>query len=181
MRRIILLLFIVFVSSASISAQEDPWVGEWTSEVFSDVDWEASNATKDSKGTIQTVINTEYRTIIRITKNGDQYTVRGKTIKVNDPNYTKYHSQYSITKVEDNNMWLQSFTSKEPFRSNGKIDEYCDITRYYKLTLENGGLHYVFYHLRSVNYDSNMRYRDTDNYDYSTWKNHDIMMYNDNW
>ena len=75
-------------------------------------------------------------------------------------------------------MWLQQYLSKQQFYVNGEIDEYSDITKYSKLTIENGGLHYVFYSIHSVNYDRNMRYRSTDDFDYS---NEDHMLYNDNW
>lgn len=182
MRKIfITVMLCLFGLSRTFAQGQDPWVGEWTSEAYSDIDWEASNATKDAGGTIQKVHYADFRFIIRITKSGDQYTVRGKTIKVGDPNYADYHSQYAVTQVDNNTIWLQASTSKKPFRNNGEIDEYCDITWYYKLTLENGGLHYVFYHTHSVNYDRNMRYRDTDDWDCSTYENHDLMLYNDNW
>jgi hypothetical protein len=172
MKRFILSLFFCFASVVFVSAQEhDSWVGEWTSEAYSDIDWEASRATEE-------VVKAYYRIIIRITKNGDQYSVRGKTIKLSDPNYTNYHTRYTITKIDNNTMWLQQYLSKQPFYVNGEIDEYSDITKYSKLTIENGGLHYVFYSIHSVNYDRNMRYRSTDDFDYS---NEDHMLYNDNW
>ena len=180
MKKSVLLLVAILLSSLTfVSAQEqDPWVGDWTSESFSDIDWEASKAKKDADAPL---IYTNYRLIIRITKNGDTYSIRGKRIKVKDRDYSYYLPHLTITEIEGNKMWINAFQSKEPFRVNGEIEEYEDITWYFRLTLENGGLHYAFYRIKCVSYDRNMRYIDTKDWDCSTDNNHDLMLYNDNW
>lgn len=180
-RFVILSLFIAFSSIVSISAQEeDPWVGEWTSESYSDIDWDASNATKDAYGTIQTIHYADYRLIIRINKNGDHYSARAKNIMVGNSDYSHYYPTLTVTRVSDNKMYLQAFLSKQPYRSNGEIEEWYDITYYYTLTLENGGLHFEFIKYHSVNYDRNMRYKDENDWNVRE-RGDDLMLYNDNW
>lgn len=169
MRKIVFLTFLCFLNIPSIFAQnQDPWVGDWTSETYTYID--------------ENVIESEYRLIIRITKNGDSYSVRGKTIKVGDSEYIRYFPRLTVTRIESNTMWLQASESQRPFVSNGEIDTYSDVTWYYTLTLENGALHYVHYRTHSVRYDRYMRYKNEEEWDPSTWKDgHNLMLYNDNW
>lgn len=178
-----LLICLLFgtITSSLLAQNDDPWVGDWTSETYSDMDWEASNATKDAEGTIQEVFKTDYRLIIRIGKTAGNYTVRAKTTKVNDSNYNDYHPRLTVTRIEDAKMWLQASEQKRPWISDGEIEEYCDITWYYTLTLEDGALHYVHYRTHSVNYDKRMRYKDEDSWDTSNWTGCDLILYNDNW
>lgn len=182
-RLTLLFAFLLGIIAKPLMAQDqDPWVGEWTSEAYSDIDWEASNATKDANGTIQEVIKANYKLIIRITKNNEHYTVRGKTVKIDDPNYINYHPRFTITKIEDNVMWLEASESKRPYISNGEVDEYSDLTWYYRLTLEYGALHYVHYKTHSINYDRNMIYKNEDIYDnIATLEGNNFLLYNDNW
>ena len=72
-----------------MAQDQDPWVGTWTSESYTDMDRE--NSPKDSEGICTEIIKTDYKLVIRITKNGDQYNVRAKTIKVKAPTYSSYH------------------------------------------------------------------------------------------
>ena len=81
-------LLSLLCSIATIAQEQDPWVGTWTSESYSDMDWE--NSPKDSEGTYQEIIRTDYKLVIRITKNGNQYNVRAKTIKVKDSGPTGF-------------------------------------------------------------------------------------------
>lgn len=181
-KTILLIAILLGMMEPTLSAQDtDPWVGEWTSETYNDVDWDATNATKDTKGNIQEVKYTDYRLVFRIAKNGDNHSVRAKTIKVNDSNYNKYHPKFTITRIEGNRMWLQASEQKRPFYSDGEIDEYCDLTWYYTLTLEDGAIHFIMYRQQSINYDRYMRYKDEDNWDTSTWTGMNLMLYNDNW
>ena len=86
--------------------------------------------------------------------------------------------------MSGNTMWLESYIKKEPFRVNGVIDEYSDITYYYKLTLNNGTLHYSFYKYHSVDYDRNMRYKGESDYDASVLFRSigsELDLFNDDW
>ena len=165
----------------TMAQENDPWVGTWTSESYSDVDFE--NSPKDSRGTFTEIVYTKYKKVFRITKTGDHYYVRGKTIKVNDSNYSSYHRPYTITSIEGNTMRLISSVTKSPFRVNGQIDSYSDITYYYKLTLTNGVLHYTFISYHSIDYDKNMRYTGEEDYDASIYshRDYDLNFFNDDW
>lgn len=163
----------------SYAQSSDPWIGTWTSESYRDTDWD--NSPKDSEGTYTDIIEADYKVVVRITKVGDQYTVRAKIIKVNDPNYSNYHYPLEVKRIEGNTMWLESFVSKKPFTVNGKIDEYSDITYYYKLTLNNGVLHYLYYKCHSVDYDRRMNYRGQNEWDVSTRTGNNLQMFNDDW
>lgn len=180
MKRLLFVSMLSLFCLTTITAQDqDPWVGTWTSESYTDMDWE--NSLKDSEGTFTEIINTDYKLVIRITKNGDQYNVRAKTIKVKDPTWANYHRTYTVTQVTDNTIWIESYKKKEPFKVNGQIDSYSDITQYTKLTLNNGSLHYSYYKVYSVDYDINMNYQGEDTMDVSNWKGHSLDLFNDNW
>lgn len=159
---------------------QDPWVGTWTSESYTDMDWE--NSPKDSDGSYKEIVKTDYKLVIRITKSGDQYNFRAKTIKVKDTSYSKYHKSYTITQIAGNCMWLEQYVKKEPFRSNGQIEEYSDLTYYYKLTLNNGTLHYSFYKYHSINYDRDMNYKGEEDYNASLFgRGTELDLFNDDW
>lgn len=119
---IILFLYLLWGLSVATAQSQDPWVGTWTSERYTDMDWK--NSSKDSERTFTEIINTDYKLVIRITKSGDQYNVRAKTIKVKDPCYSSYHKPFTIKRIYGNTMWLESYVKKDPFRVNGVIDEY---------------------------------------------------------
>lgn len=176
-------ILLVWLATMSAMAQEkqDPWVGTWTSESYSKIDWKASNATKDCEGTIQELIEADYKLVIRITKNGSEYNVRAKDIKVSDTSDASYHSQYTVKKVEGNAMWLESHKTKDPFYVNGKVETYSNITYYTKLTLNNGTLHYSYYKYHSVDYDRNMRYKGEDTQDMSNMPGSSLDLFNDDW
>ena len=111
--------------------------------------------------------------------------LRAKTIKVNDPNYASYHKPLTITRMDDNNMWLESYVKKMPFTvnyGNGPyIESYSDNTYYYRLTLNNGTLHYSYYKVHSVEYDRNMRYKKTDTMDVAGMRGSELDLFNDDW
>lgn len=178
-REIALSVILLIVPTLVFAQEPDPWVGDWTSESYSDIDWEASNATIDANGTIQEVIDANYRLIIRITKNAEHYIVRAKKIKIGDPNYVSYYPRFTITNIEGDVMWLVASESKRPFISNGEVDEYSDLTWYYRLTFKDGALHFIHYKTHSINYDRKMRYKDED--DIATRNGHSFVLYNDNW
>lgn len=167
--------------TVTMAQGQDPWVGTWTSESYSDVDFE--NSPKDSEGSLTEVLFTDYKKVFRITKNGDQYLVRGKNIKVKDSSYSSYHKPYTIISIDENTMRLKSSVSKLPFRVNGQIDSYSDVTYYYKLTLNNGILHYTFVSYHSVDYDRNMRYTGEEDYDASKYspRDYDLNLFSDDW
>jgi len=169
-------------SVLAMAQEQDPWVGTWTSESYTDMDWE--NSPKDSEGTYTEIINTDYKLVIRITKNGDQYNVRAKTIKVKDPTYSKYHSPLIVKRFEGNTMWLESYVKKDPFTvNNGNgwiIDSYSDITYYIKLTINNGVLHYSFYQMYTVKYDRNMNYKGEKDIKPSS-RSSELDLFNDDW
>lgn len=181
MRNLSFYILMVFAPLATIAQTKDPWIGDWTSESYSDIDWDASNATKDANGTIQEVIYADYRLVIRISKNADQYYVRAKTLKTNDPSYVDYGLSLTVTSVDDNTMYLESFASKIPFRVNGEIDEYSDITYYYKLILEDEVIHYHYYRCHSVDYDKKLRYKGQEDIPTSYYKDSKLDLFNDNW
>lgn len=182
-RRFILTLIIATLSLTCVAQDQDPWVGTWTSESYTDMDWE--NSPKDSEGTFTEIINTDYKLVIRITKSGDQYNVRAKTIKVKDPSYSSYHRPLTIKRIAGDTMWLESYIKKDPFTvdyGNGPfIKSYSDNTYYYKLTLNNGTLHYSYYKVYSVEYDKNMNYKGEETLNASDWRGHDLDLFNDDW
>lgn len=180
MRKVIILsLCLLWGLSVATAQSQDPWVGTWTSESYTDMDWETSP--KDSEGSFQEIINTDYKLVIRITKNGEIYNVRAKKIKVKDPTWTDYHSAYTVTRVTDNTIWLESYKKKEPFKVNGQIDSYSDVTQYTKLTLNNGVLHYSYYKYHSADYDRNMNYITEETINCSDWKGNNLDLFNDDW
>lgn len=159
-----------------MSQDIDPWVGTWTSEAYRSMDWE--NKSDD-------LVYADYKLVIRITKNGNQYLVRGKTIKVKDPSYSSYHRPYTVTWIEGNTMWLQSFIEKDPFTvdyGDGPfVESYSDNTYYYKLTLNNGTLHYSYYKVHSVEYDRNMNYVDERSLTTKDVHGSELDLFNDDW
>jgi hypothetical protein len=169
--------------TTAMAQEQDPWVGTWTSESYTDMDWE--NSPKDSEGTYMEIIKTDYKIVIRITKNGDQYNVRAKTIKVKDPTYSSYHRPLTVKRIEGNTMWLESYVKKNPFTvKNGNswiIDSYSDITAYKKMTINNGVLHYSYYKMYSVKYDRNMNYKGETTTNVSDWPGNDLDLFNDDW
>lgn len=182
-RRFLLTLIVATFSLTCVAQDQDPWVGTWTSESYTDMDWENS----PSEGTLTEIINTDYKLVIRITKSGEQYNVRAKTIKVKDPNYSSYHKPFTIKGMSGNTMWLESYVKKLPFTVDyGKgpfVESYSDNTYYYKLTLNNGTLHYSFYKYHSVDYDKNMRYKGEEDYDASVYspRGSELDLFNDDW
>lgn len=178
MKKVLIFLLSLFFIISAMAQDQDPWVGTWTSESYSDTDYE--NSPRDSEGSFTEIIYTDYKLVIRITKNGDQYNVRAKTIKVKDQNYSEYHRPMTVTRMEGNSMWLESYEKKRPFYVNGRIDEYSDLTQYYLLTLNNGTLHYSHYRTHSIDYDKSMRYKGEENYEIVTRKD-DLDLFNDDW
>ena len=183
MKKLLLAAILALAARSAFSQQpyrpeQDPWVGDWTSESYTDVDLDASP--KDSDGTYIDLVYTQFKKVFRITKDGDKYTIRGKTIKIKDPDWTAYHDTYTVTSVTGNMMKFQSFVSKLPFRVNDRIDSYSDNTYYYSLTRKNGYLHYSYYKCHSVEYDKNMRYKYEEDLNYSTPRE-ELNLFNDNW
>lgn len=184
-KNIVISVLALLCLTTAMAQEQDPWVGTWTSESYTDMDWE--NSPKDSEGTSTEIINTDYKLVIRITKSGDQYNVRAKTIKVKDPNYSSYHKPFTIKRISGNTMWLESYVKKLPFTVDyGKgpfVESYSDNTYYYKLTLNNGILHYSFYKYHSVDYDKNMRYKGEEDYDASVYspRGSELDLFNDDW
>ena len=180
MKKLLLVNVMLLLCLTTAMAQDqDPWVGTWTSESYTDMDWE--NSPKDSEGTFTEIIRTDYKIVIRITKSGDQYNVRGKTIKVKDSSYSSYHRPYTVKRVEGNTMWLESYLKKDPFTVNKQIDSYSDVTYFFKLTLNSNILHYSFYKFHSIEYDRYMRYKGEDTTDCSTMVGCDLNLFNDDW
>lgn len=182
MKKITLLIaFMLGIMTTICFAQEqDPWVGEWTSEAYTDMDWERSP--RDSDGSFESIKYTSFKKILKITKHGDTYMVRSKTIKVDDPSYVSYGLPMTVYSLEGNTMELRSYLEKEPFKVNGEVDEYSDITYYYNLTNVDGVLYYHFYKYYSVNYNRYMRYKDeNDYYVPSTNPSSKLRFFNDNW
>lgn len=148
-------LFVCILSLLSIKVAlaqgQDPWVGTWTSESYKAMDHDSEDHAY-----------TDYRYIIKITKNGDNYLVRAKTIKVSDPNHAIYHDAHGFTQIvkqcEGNSMLFESRREKLPFYVNGQIDSYSNTTSYFKLTLSDGILHYSFYKYVVESYNKNMKY-----------------------
>lgn len=175
MKRILsLALLLMFIETIAFAQEQDPWVGEWTSEAYTDIDWERTPE--------DDIKYTSFKKILKITKHGDTYMVRSKTIKVDDPSYVSYGLPMTIYSLEDNTMELRSYLEKEPFYVNGEVDEYKDITYYYRLTNVDGVLYFHFYKYYSVNYNRYMRYTDEkDHYVPSTNSSSNLRLFNDNW
>lgn len=183
MKRILILgMCYVFNFIVIMAQDQDPWVGTWTSESYSDIDWEASKKT----GSDGPMVYTNYKLVVRITKSGDQYKIRAKNIRPDDPNYSSYHRPFTIKRIAGNTMWLESYVKKDPFTvdyGNGPfIKSYSDITYYYKLTLNNGTLHYSFYKYHSIDYDRNMNYIGEEDYNASLFgRGTELDLFNDDW
>lgn len=178
MKKLLFLFAMFFLFETSMAQGLDPWVGTWTSESWTADDWERSP--KDSEGDFIEIRKTQFKLVIRITKNGDQYNVRAKTIKVDDPNYANYYGQISITEMTNNTMWIEWHTEKTPWRENGKIVEYYVSTYYMKLTLNNETLHYSWYKTRVDNYYTDMRYKNQKIYD-TSGTDTELDLFNDDW
>jgi hypothetical protein len=170
-------LLSLLCSIAAMAQEQDPWVGTWTSESYSDKDWE--NSPKDE------AIYTDYKLVIKITKNGDQYVVRAKTIKVKDSNYSSYHRPFTVTRMERNTMWLESYVKKDPFTvdyGNGPfVESYHDFTYFFKLTLNNGILHYSYYKNHRVEYDMKLNYKEEETANVSNMLGNNLDLFNDGW
>ena len=180
MRQILLELLLSIVCSFSAFAQgNDPWIGTWTSESYSDTDWD--NSPKDSEGTYTEIVKSDYKVVIRIAKVNDNYVVRRKTIKVKDPEDVSYALPMVIKRIAGNTMYVESYKEKMPFYSDGVLEEYSDITYFYILTLENGMLHYQHTKFVSVNYYPNKRYKDTETYYCGNGRGDDLHLFNDDW
>ncbi len=176
MKKLLLSVIFALAAMSAFSQQDytqehDPWVGDWTSESYLEFDAD-SPIGQDGE-----LVETRYKKVFRITKDQNGYHVRGKTIEVNDPSWVSYHDAYTVTKMEDNKIWMQSFRSKWPFRVDGYIDSYRDITYYYTLELRNGVLHYSFLYYHYVEYDPNMRYKEEGNVNVGD----ELDLFNDNW
>lgn len=152
MKRILLAsVFSLFCLTVTMAQNQDPWVGTWTSETYKALDDDSEEP-----------VYTNYRYIIKITKNEGNYLVRAKTVKVSDPNHAIYNDAYGFTQIvklsEGNCMSLESRREKLPFYVNGKLDSYSNTISYFKLTLNNGILHYSFYKYVVESYSKNMEF-----------------------
>lgn len=152
MKKILIASILSLLCITTAMAQEqDPWVGTWTSERYKAIDYDS-----------EVHSYTDYRYIIKITKNEDCYLVRAKTVKVSDPNRAIYHDVYGFTltvkQSEGNSMMLESRREKIPFYVNGQLDSYSNTISYFKLTLNNGILHYSFYKYIVESYNKKMEY-----------------------
>lgn len=176
-KKLLVSIMSLFCMTTAMAQDQDPWVGTWTSESYKAID-------DDYEG----LSYTDYRYIIKITKNGDNYLVRAKTVKVSDPNHAIYHDAYGFTQTvklsEGNCMLLESRREKLPFYVNGQIDSYSNTISYFKLTLSNGVLHYSFYKYVVESYNKNMKYEYKDIFGLDE-KYHgpcvERNMYNDEW
>ena len=160
MRRVIIFTLCLLLGlSAAIAQSQDPWVGTWTSESYNALDNESGGH-----------VYTKFQYVIRISKNGDNYFVRAKTIKVADPQSAIYNDAYGIKNSQakldgdGNRMLLESRREKIPFYVNGRIDSYSNTTSYFELTIQNGVLHCSFYKYEVESYDKNMRYEYTNTF-----------------
>lgn len=158
MKKVIILSLCLLCGLSVATAQsQDPWVGTWTSESYKALDSESEGQEY-----------TNYRYVIRISKNGDNYFVRAKTIKVADPESAIYNDAYGIknsqAKIDGNRMLVESRREKIPFYVNGRVDSYSNTTSYFELTINNGTLHCSFYKYVVESYDKNMRYEYTDTF-----------------
>lgn len=178
---IIIGVCLTFNFIAIIAQDQDPWVGTWTSESYSDIDWKASKET----GEDGPLVYASYKLVVRITKSGDQYNIRAKTIRPDDPNYSSYHRPFTIKRMAGNTIWLESYVKKDPFTvdyGNGPfIESYSDNTYYYKLTLKDGVLHYSYYKVYSKDYDRNMNYKGEDTMNVSDMRGSNLDLFNDDW
>ena len=157
--------------TTAMAQEQDPWVGTWTSESYRDVDWIATEKT-------ETVVWASFKLVVRITKSGDQYNIRAKTIRPDDPNYSIYRLPFTIKRMVGNTILLESYEKKVRVTD----DWYYDITYYYKLTLKDGTLHYSFYKQHSVDYDRNMRYKGEKDNDVSEYRRvSELDLFNDDW
>lgn len=102
MRKVIIISLCLLLGVLAATAQsQDPWVGTWTSESYKALD-------RESGGEVYIY----FRYVIRISKNGDNYFVRAKTIKAVDPKSAIYNDAYSIkntqAKLDGNRMIVVS-------------------------------------------------------------------------
>lgn len=175
MKTLLSSFFLLLCLTTAMAQEQDPWVGTWTSESYRGWDWD-----DDSDDPVYT----DYKLIIRITKNGEEYSVRAKTIMVKNPNRTVYHKPLTLQRMTANTMWLESYEKKSPFTvdyGNGPyIKSYSDNTYFYKITLGDGTLHYSYYKVHSIEYDRNMNYMG-ENTMVPDIRGNSLDLFNDDW
>lgn len=184
--RITLLMTILIASASMTFAQDnDPWVGTWTSEGYTDVDckrtYDPSNM--DYDGSVKAVYKTTKKLVIRITQNGGNYLIRTKVVNQNDPNDVSYGWECHVTKVSGNTIFYETQLNKDPQENNGRITEYLNLTYYYKLTITNGTLKFDLYNFKCITYDSGMRFvkEENDNSWINKTPGSHLTLFNDDW
>lgn len=184
--RITLFIAMLLASvTMAFSQDNDPWVGTWTSVSYTGCDYQRTYAPEnnDYDGAIINYYKTQWKLIIRITKNGDSYSIRTKRVNQNNPSDVRYDLDCHVTKVSGNTIYYESYIKKDPEKINGNISGYRDVTYYYKLTLSKGTLKYDHYNYSSIYYDSNMRIIEEEK-DRSMFCNGDdchLSLFNDDW
>ena len=122
--------------------------------------------------------------IIKITKHGEQYMVRSKTVKVDDHSYVKYGLPITVYSIDGNTMELRSFIEKDPvivdYGNGSYIESYRDYTYYSRITLNNGILNYHLYRRHYEEYNQNMRYIGEGDLP-SSFPYSKLRLFNDNW
>lgn len=138
----ILLLLLLWMTITCARAQEqDPWVGTWTSESFIIDYGERQERVRD---------------VLRITKGAEGYLVRGKRIKLNDPNWVDHHKAYTVTGVEGKTIYLR----QAPQGALVYPTDWVNVTYFYKLTLRSDEtLHYLNYRCEYMDRDGNNKTR----------------------
>lgn len=79
-----------------------------------------------------------------------------------NPDDVSYSLPYVVIRVDNNEMWLESYLEKDPFYVNGEIDSYEDITYKFKLSLHNDRLHYSFYEFDRKRFNNKMQFLGSD-------------------
>lgn len=94
-----------------------------------------------------------------------------------------YGSECHVTKVTGNTIYYETYRKKDPWIVNGRIEEYNDLTYYYKLTLSSGTLKFDYYNYSCITYDANMRFikEERDNSRFCVADNYHLTLFNDDW
>lgn len=155
-----------------MAQEQDPWVGTWTSGIFQEHDYDSKSYSD----------YTDYRYVIRITKNGDNYRVRSKLVKVSDPNKAFYNLYCTFNQIvkQTNEKYMLFETYDETIVSKSLLK-----TRsYYKLSLNNEVLQISFYKEVTDHFDENGRYKCTTTYGLNErYRGYCFVrdLYNDDW
>lgn len=136
----ITILLVWLITMGAMAQEQDPWVGTWTSENFRMVNTRATEEAGE-------VIYSNYKYIIRISKQDGEYYVRKKSVNLDDPGNVVYDDDISVISVTGNTMWIETSLSFS-FDNTDRT-----ITHQKKIIIHQGGMKYSWYNNHIVDRD----------------------------